>query len=448
MIALRGYQRAALAETRAAIVSGKRRPLIVLPTGGGKTCLGTEMARGHLERKPENRVVWLAHRRELVAQGAATLQRAGLDVGANGLNAAARAQVASVQTVLRRGQAPEGTLVFLDEAHHFMSDEWRAFFDVYAHATIIGLTATPERGDGRALGERFDHLVVGAQVQDLIALWHQDHTQGLVPVEVIRPRKLLAPDKIAQTPVDAYMQYARGRRAVVFAPHIRACQEFAEQFAARGVRVRVVEGKTADETRDESLALFAAGKIDVLVNCMVLTEGWDCPPADVCILARGCGSVGLMLQMCGRVMRPADGKRGALVIDLRGVTHTLGDPDEERIFSLDGDGIGRKGAAAGARFCRRCQALLPEVGACVECGKVPEELVTPTATGDELAKFASMRALTADKRVAWLAKQVRVMREKGHKRGWLTYRYKAVFGHYPTSEMICTAEQLVDAAPA
>jgi superfamily II DNA or RNA helicase len=439
---LRSYQRAALSETRAAIVSGKRAPLVVLPTGGGKTCLGAAMAEGHLARSQANRVVWLAHRRELVAQGAETLRRVGLDVGANGLNAGARTQVASVQTVLRRGQAPEGTLVFLDEAHHFMSDEWRAFFDVYAHAIKVGLTATPERGDGRALGERFDHLVVGAQVQDLIAVWHADHTQGLVPVEVIRPRKLLGPDKIAQTPADAYMQYARGRRAVVFAPHIRACQEFAEQFAAAGLRVRVVEGKTADETRDESLALFAAGKVDVLVNCMVLTEGWDCPPADVCILARGCGSVGLMLQMCGRVMRPSEGKRGALVIDLRGITHTLGDPDEERIFSLDGDGIGRKGAAAGLRVCKRCQALMPDVGACTECGREPDELVTPVATGDELAKFASMRALTADKRVAWLAKQVRVMREKSYKKGWLVWRYKAVFGHYPTSEMICEAERM------
>jgi superfamily II DNA or RNA helicase len=347
---------------------------------------------------------------------------------------------------LRRGQAPEGTLVFLDEAQHFMSDEWRAFFDVYAHATIVGLTATPERGDGRALGERFDSLIVGAQVRDLIDIWHDDHSQGLVPVEVIRPKRLLAKDKIAQTPVDAYMQYARGRRAVVFAPHIRACLEFAEQFAARGLRVRVVEGKTADDTRDESLALFAAGQIDVLVNCMVLTEGWDCPPADVCILARGCGSVGLMLQMVGRVMRPFDGKRGALVIDLRGITHTLGDPDEERVFSLDGDGIGRKGAHAGERFCKICQELLPDVGPCIACGTTPAELVTPTATGDELAKFASMRALTGDKRVAWLTKQVRVMREKSYKRGWLIWRYKAVFGHRPTSEMIAQAEQILDAS--
>src|SRR6202000_1620512 len=95
---------------------------------------------------------------------------------------------------------------------------------------------------GRALGGRFDHLIVGAQVKDLIDVWHADHTQGLVPVETSYPQGLLGPDKIAQTPVDAYMQYARGRRAVVFAPHIKACLEFAEGFAAAGVRVRVVEG--------------------------------------------------------------------------------------------------------------------------------------------------------------------------------------------------------------
>jgi superfamily II DNA or RNA helicase len=179
---------------------------------------------------------------------------------------------------------------------------------------------------------------------------------------------------------------------------------------------------------------------------MVLTEGWDCPPADVCILARGCGSVGLMLQMCGRVMRPCEGKRGALVIDLRGITHTLGDPDEERIFSLDGDGIARKGTHMGERFCKRCQALMPDVGACLECGKMPEELRTPEATGDELAKFASMRALSPDKKIAWLAKQVGVMRAKSYKRGWLIWRYKSVFKHHPTSEMIAQAERLLDAS--
>src|SRR6185295_11926979 len=108
------------------------------------------VARGHIAKG--GRVLWLAHRRELVQQAASTLERLGLDVGHSGLKASSPVQVASVQTLLARGEAPAASLVVYDEAHHFAAEDWGRLATAYAGAIRIGLTATPERGDGRGLG--------------------------------------------------------------------------------------------------------------------------------------------------------------------------------------------------------------------------------------------------------------------------------------------------------
>ena len=159
-VSLREYQREALLEARAHLGNGRRKVLIVMPTGGGKTITATEACRQHVAEG--GRVLWVAHRRELIKQGRDTLERCGLRVGAFGLNSGAPVQVESIQSLVhpKRREVPPATLVVADEAHHLLAEEWRKLAEMYKDCLLIGLTATPERGDGQPLGDIFDALVV------------------------------------------------------------------------------------------------------------------------------------------------------------------------------------------------------------------------------------------------------------------------------------------------
>lgn len=441
----RAYQTKAIAHARSAFVRGRRAVLIVAPTGAGKTTIGALIVEGRIARG--GRVAWFAHRRELVKQAADRLRLVGLDVGAEGLNADAPVQCTSVQTVLARGELPPADLVVLDEAHHYVSDEWRKVAQTYldAGAMIVGLTATPERADGRGLGGDggiFDELVLVAQIAELVELWRVDDTQGLVPCEVLAPTSSVR--KLACEPVEAYERHARGRKAVVFAPHVKAAYAFAADFKAKGIPAGVVHGDLSDTERDSTLRAFELGELAVVVNVMVLTEGWDCPTADVCILARKIGSPSLYLQCVGRVLRPATGKRSALLIDLVGAVAMHGKPDEERIYALTGPAVRRRGDArvVGDRTCRVCSTPIPpEADRCPECDTPASELVVPHGEGVELDRFEWAQRADTDKRVRCLVKWRREALAKGHSLKSPDHKYRAVFKRFPESDVRAYADR-------
>lgn len=385
----RPYQERALAQCRDEFRAGHRAVILVSPTGSGKTCMGAMMAAAHVARG--GRVVWTAHRQELLTQAADTLTSMGLTVGLRGMNASASVQIASIGTILARGHAPEATLVISDEAHHDGKENERArIVSTYlaGGACIVGLTATPARGDDRAL-EGYQAIVVAAQVGELQALGH------LVPLRIKRPVQQLRKDRIAQRPVDAYLELTPWTSAVVFAPHTKASEAYRADFLALGIRAEIVTGKTPDDERRRILESFAAGELPVVVNVAVLTEGWDATICSTVILGRGCGSQGLYMQMVGRALRPHPGKTHATLLDLRGVSHVLGRPDADREFHLDGDGITLKGSARGDRVCKVCGEPLGELVTCPTCGK-RTELEPPKATGDKLVDYEE-RAYEATK---------------------------------------------------
>lgn len=444
----RDYQIRAIDGARRAIREGRRAPLIVAPTGAGKTTIASLIVSGHIAKAAAGgkaaRVVWLAHRRELVKQAAETLERLELPVGFQGLNPGAPVQVTSIQTVLARGELPEATLVVIDEAHHIVSPEWikipRAYLE--HRALIVGLSATPERADGLGLGGKtgiFDHLEVAAQIGELIAAGH------LVPCEPFAPKAAFK--GIALDPWDAYRRYAPGSSAVVFAPHVKAAEEFAEDFRARGIDAEVVHGELGDVERDRACARFANGELRVLVNVMVLTEGWDAPIAETCILARRVGSPSLYLQMVGRVLRTRPGKAGAKLLDLAGNVALHGTPDEERIYSLEGPAVklARGNAWDGVRICKRCKAEIPpEAERCEECGKPIEALKTPKGAGVELDRHAWFQRLPEDKRVSRLAKFYADGLAKGYARGWAESKFKWCAGFYPPADVKVAAWRLAE----
>ena len=430
----RPYQLAAMGKAREAYAQGSRAILIVSPTGSGKTFMGSMFAHAHLA-KPGRRVVWTAHRTELIDQAAKSLHGFGLDVSVRNAHPHRPVQIESVQTILARGTAPEGTLFVPDEAHHFAdSNQCGTLAGLYP--LMLGLTATPERGDGKPMGPPFTSLVVAAQISELVALWRADPTTGLVPLRIRPAPHKLGPKKIAQTPVDSYIEHARGMRAICFAPNLTAAESYRAGFEAAGVSVRIVSGKTPPDDRAAMLEGHANGRIDVLVNCGVLTEGYDDPGVQCVIIGRGCGSQGLWLQMVGRGLRPYPGKEFCVLIDLRGVVWDLGRPDADREFSLEGEPIkvaGRQKSNA-ERICKTCHAPLGDLVRCPEC--FAETALTPESAGLALVDFEDVKIevkerLKPNKLVTALAGMMRKTPEKGAIMG----RFRAIFKRVPDDSL-------------
>lgn len=358
---LRDYQRRAIDDLRLSYANQHRAPCLVLPTGAGKTVVASEIIRLTIERG--GRVLFLAHRVELIGQTVAKLESAGvtdiriIQAGGELGNPNARVTVASIPTLARRGLRPEASLVIFDECHHTVAKTWAKLAEHYSGSLLLGLTATPERSDGAALGDIFDDIVVGATVKELIELGH------LAPARVQGPTSNLGSNTVAMSVADAYARYANGQRTVVFCSTVEESLRIASEMP---VRAAVVHG---DMPKAERSQILRDKAIRVLVNVFVLTEGWDDPSCAVCILNRNPGHSGVYLQMCGRVLRPHPSKTEALIIDLCGSTIEHGAPSMDRTFSLDGRAIDHDRKLV--KQCPVCGAVFEgPAKACPVCGAI------------------------------------------------------------------------------
>lgn len=438
---LRPYQRDAIAETRKRLAAGRKAPLLVAPTGSGKTVIEAEIVRLHLEHDARHRVLIVAHRRELIGQIAGTMLKMGMtSIGEIYPGAAfrrdARIQIASTQTLRARQIYPESSLNLYDEAHHYSSDDWHELTKAWPNTIRVGFTATPMRSDGRGMSPAFDSLVVVSTIKKLTA------EKYLVPCRVIAPEKPLRSPNLACEPVKAYQDHAVGKRTVVFAQFVDDAYKFCAQFTEAGIDACVIHGEMSDSERKSALRRHADGS--VLINVMVLTEGWDSPQTTCCILARGCGSVGTYLQIVGRVLRPCEGKKEALLIDLAGrAFHSHGDPDEDREYSLTGKGIRRKEDVETV-FCPTCGSPVDE-WPCEVCGYDPTgaRAKPPRYTGDALAeRYAGKRAEDDGKRIESLARWISESRARRWKPWSAFAKFTSVYAMAPTPEMIHKATEL------
>lgn len=332
---LRPYQEAARAAIHGEWDQGHKRTLLVLPTGTGKTIVFAAVAEDQVRRG--ERVLVLAHRGELLEQAAqkiGTVSGLGCAVEKAEQSSAGswyRITVGSVQTLMREKRLDRfepdhyGTII-VDEAHHILSDSYQRVLDHFPDAKVLGVTATPDRGDMRNLGQYFDSLAYEYRITQAI----KDGYLCKIKAQTI-PLKLdmsgvgtqagdykaadvghaLDPylDKIA----DEMRTYCTGRKTVVFLPLIETSRRFCALLQARGIRAAEVNGNSDD--RAEILADFAAGEYDVLCNSMLLTEGWDCPSVDCIVVLRPTKIRSLYCQMIGRGTRLAEGKDHLLVLD-------------------------------------------------------------------------------------------------------------------------------------
>lgn len=340
MFELRPYQAEAKQAILAAWDEGYRKTLLVLPTGCGKTVVFSSVTENQVNKG--HRVLIMAHRGELLDQAADKLKEAsGLDsvlekAESTSLGSFLPVTVGSVQSLAqekRLARFPNDYFqdIIVDEAHHCLSDSYKRVLDHFPNANILGVTATPDRGDMKNLGEFFDSKAYEYSMTEAIREGYLCPIKAqMIPLELdIADVGISSGDFSAGEighALEPYLHqiasemanYCRGRKTVVFLPLIATSQKFCAMLNDAGLRAAEVNGNSDD--RSEVLADFEAGKYDVLCNSMLLTEGWDCPSVNCIVVLRPTKIRSLYQQMVGRGMRLSPGKTELLLLDFLWMT--------------------------------------------------------------------------------------------------------------------------------
>ena len=335
MMKLRTYQQEAVNAIRQQWKEGYSRTLLVLPTGCGKTIVFAKVTEECVRQG--KRVLILAHRGELLDQAADKLFkttgiRSSLEKAESScLDSWYRVTVGSVQTLMREKRLAQFSpdhfdIVIVDEAHHCISDSYQRILGYFSAAQVLGVTATPDRGDMKNLGSVFESLAYEYTLPRAIKEGY------LSPIKAVTiPLKLDLSGVSTQagdfkasdidTALDPYLyqiaeemkNYCKNRKTVVFLPLVKTSQKFRDILNNNGFRAAEVNGSSED--RAEILEAFDKGKYNVLCNSMLLTEGWDCPSVDCVIVLRPTKVRGLYCQMVGRGTRLCEGKKDLLLLD-------------------------------------------------------------------------------------------------------------------------------------
>lgn len=335
---LRPYQQEARTAVESQWEQGNDRTLLVLPTGCGKTIVFAKISEDRVRQG--DRVLILAHRGELLDQAADKIKTAtGLICSTEKAEQSCldsqsqwfRITVGSVQSLMRQSRldrfAPDYfQTIIIDEAHHAVSDSYQRVLDYFSGAKVLGVTATPDRGDMRELGSVFDSLAYEYTLPRAIKEGY------LSPIKAVTiPLKLDLSGVSIQsgdfkpcdldTALDPYLyqiaeemkKYCANRKTVVFLPLIKTSQKFRDILNEAGFNAAEVNGNSED--RAEILEDFDKGRYNVLCNSMLLTEGWDCPSVDCVIVLRPTKVRSLYCQMVGRGTRLCEGKEHLLLLD-------------------------------------------------------------------------------------------------------------------------------------
>ncbi len=477
MIELRPYQRDVIAEFDRAVTAGHRRPIIVAPTASGKTVIFSEIIKA--AQAQGKRAIVLAHTREIIRQTSEKLSANDIEHGvimAGFMTQPdAMVQIAGIQTLWSRAvrsnrmELPPADLLIVDEAHHCPARTYRKIIDSYPDAILIGLTATPCRGDGRGLGGIFDVIVECPQVAELIEQKYLVKTRVYAPVD---------PDlKGVETRVGDYVEtqladrmdragligdivshwhkYGERRKTVCFAVNVAHSLHIRDEFIKSGVRAEHLDGSIPKPDRDAVLARLESNETELITNCMVLTEGWDMPTVSCAVLARPTRKMGLYRQMVGRVLRPAPGKVNAIILDHSGAVFRHGFVEDKVDWTLDPDRRAespthaarlRSGYSWRLLECTKCGSIRIAGERCRHCGFLPQR--PPAAIvfddGDLGLVNRSRRTVDAlsnpDERLRWHGMLTHIAAARGYKAGWIAHKFKEKFGHWPAARSVSPIE--------
>ena len=448
---LREYQKRGEHELRQSFANGKRKPVLVLPTGSGKTTTASDLTRKAVLKN--NKVLFVVHRQELVYQARDRFKEfgieAGIIMGAKHKYEGHLVNVASIQTLIRR-TLPPADLVFIDEVQHSRASSYKKVIDHYRNSYIIGLTATPWRLDRKPLGLLFDDVVAPIDMKSLIDLGY-----------LVKPRYWAAKNKIDLKGVhtvcgeydanelfkkanvkilydgviDNYKKYGQNKKTIVFCVNVEHSVNTCNAFTEAGFKAAHVDGTTPDEKRKEIVAGFTGDKYDVLSNCNIFGEGLDIPAVSTVIINKATKSKGLYQQMVGRGLRPFAGKEYCAIIDHGDNVKTHGfveEPQEYDIFTPENTRKNGKGKGpATTKQCPNCYAIISV--SYRECPECKHEFKNIQKIETELAEFEELisRVKPSIPRRLWkpYSSMSRAELEemcflKGYKKGWIWHQLK------------------------
>ncbi len=460
-VQLRPYQQRAVDLLDAAVDDGSRSPLLVLATGSGKTVIAAHVLRRAVERS--QRALFVAPRRELVKQASGKLKglRHGLLLaGADDKrDLYAPIQVASTDTLmarmLRRHRLalPSFDLVVVDEAHLSLTERRQDLLSLWPSALRIGLTATPTRKDGRALGLIYDRLIEPVTVADLqrdgylcraryfsvappdLSRVHTiagDFNQNELEAAVNQPK--LVGDVVAH-----WLEHAAARRTVVFATSIAHSVALCEAFLRVGVAAEHVDADTPQAMRDATFDRFRRGQTQVLTNCFLASYGFDLPELSCVVLARPTQSLMLFLQMIGRGLRTSEGKTDCIVLDHSGCVHRHGFAHDPRTWTLHGDralvqtkSSPRQQRESKQLTCPDCSAVFSRVRLCPECGYffAPKGKEITMLDGSLIEIGEQIEPQQQD-RMLFYAELRGYATERGYRVGFAAHKYRERHGDWP-----------------
>jgi DNA repair protein RadD len=473
VITLHQFQQDAVAEIERHIAEGRRRLLLVAPTGSGKTVIASELIRRCVAQY--QRVLFFAHRREIIKQSSGKLTANGVRHGIIMSQVDPRpmeaVQVASIDTLLVRGvrssamDLPPADLVVFDEAHRARGRTREHLISLYPEAVLFGMTATPCRGDGRGLGNLFDVMIETPQVAELIAGGFLVKSRVYAPINPdlkgVRVEKgdyvisqlagRMNTAGLVGDIVEHWHKHGEQRRTIAFAVDVAHSVAIRDQFLGAGVAAEHLDGETPIPEREAILARLASGETKVVSNCMVLTEGWDCPPVGCAILARPTKQMGLFRQMIGRVLRPAEGKPDAVILDHSGAVFRHGLPEDHVEWTLDVDGRAanpahekrKAGLEPRLHECPACKAIMvkPPCGA---CGWMPQPKARSVKFEDgQLGLVVGgkprVQQYTNEQKFTWHQMLIGEALRRGKNPYWARYLFRDKFGHERPSHWDRTA---------
>ena len=475
---LRKYQEQAIQWARDQVRAGKKRILLVGPTGVGKMTIIASTIR--TSSVP---AIFIAHRIELIDQCADQLARLGItNIGVmrgddDRTDASAATQVASIQTLQRR-KKPKAGLVFIDEAHRAMSDSYQELIEHYINegAIIIGFTATPTRLDGRPLGNTFEIMKVFATYAEMIKqgfivapecydggpdnpnlanikITGSDYDEAQLG-EMMREMKLIG------GLLDHYLKLAHmypkpdgtiglvegpRRRTLIFAVNIAHSMDICDRFSRAGVRIAHLDGDTSEAARRQTIKALGDGEIEAISNCNILLEGTDIPSAKCVVHARPTQSLVLARQSVGRILRPwhSGCPQGCLehpsvvplLLDHAGLIANHGFPHEDLHWELNAKAR-RFEKRIKLKLCKACFAYIPPTRMlCPYCGadcSKPSEDEEKQKLMEETQEQLVRRSTTPeDMKRAFFDGMVRLARSKGWKPGAAGAKYKSHYGAWP-----------------
>jgi len=391
---LRPYQEDLIDKTRQALRRNKR-VLMQAPTGAGKTAITVYMMSRAAEAGKTS--VMAVHQNELLTQTSKALWDGKLEHGmiASGKTRSyMAAQVASVQTWVRRmDQYSEPDLIIIDECHRSAASTYQKILEQYPNARVIGLTATPQRTDGKGLDGTYTELVQGPTIRQLIDAGYLcdyeifappssldlsevktkmgDYDKKQLEHEVDKPT-------ITGDAVATYKKHANGKRAAVMCVSIRHAEHVMESYNAAGVPAEMLEGKMTNKEREAVIDRFRSGETLIVTAVQLLIEGLDLPAIEVIQWLRPTQSLIVYLQGNGRGFRVSEGKEKLTILDQVANYKRHGLPDDDREWTLEGRKKGKKRkpdeeADVSIQQCKHCFHIFrPGVAVCPSCGKPVE----------------------------------------------------------------------------